>query len=152
MAAHGEEDPADVYGGVACGDCDTPAGRKLSGTAGHSHDFNPCPYCDTNILNVDRSQGFDYSISYLLSLEQLLKRVKLGWKDKDDYEMLKHAFQSKNAAAPRQNTILRDYGVRWSSIDLLSDWLPSKKTVLDFMHNIFLGIGAMQILSPQMDH
>jgi hypothetical protein len=69
MAVHGEEDPADVYGGVACGDCDTPAGRKLSGTAGHSHNFNPCLYCDTNILNVDRSQGFDYSILYLLSSE-----------------------------------------------------------------------------------
>ena len=80
----------------------------------------------------------------------MLNRVKLGWNEKDDHEMLKHAFQSKNATAPRQNTILRDHGVRWSSINLLSDWLPSKKTVLDFMHNVFLGIGPVQILSRQI--
>jgi hypothetical protein len=67
MAVYGEEDPANVHGGVICGDCDIPAGHKLSGTAGHSHGFHPCPNCDTNILNIDRPQGFDNSISYLLS-------------------------------------------------------------------------------------
>jgi hypothetical protein len=82
----------------------------------------------------------------------MLNRVKLGWNEKDDHEMLKHAFRSKNAAAPRQNTILRDYGVRWSTMNLLSDWLPSKKMVLDFMHNIYLGISLVQILLLQTDN
>ncbi|KAF5384411.1 hypothetical protein D9615_003304 [Tricholomella constricta] len=64
----------------------------------------------------------------------------LGTAEKSDWAMLKHAFRSKVASLARQLTILRDHGVRWAAFNLLSDWLPASKTVLDFMHNVFLGL------------
>ncbi|KAH9940309.1 hypothetical protein B0H21DRAFT_697685, partial [Amylocystis lapponica] len=68
---------------------------------------------------------------------------------KDDYEMLKHAYRAKDVGPRRENAILRDHGVRWTIMNILAGWLPASKTVLDFMHNIFLGIIAhlfMEIL------
>ena len=62
-----------------------------------------------------------------------------GSVEKDDHHLLKHAFQSKTAAPGRQDTILRDHGVRWATFNMISSWLPASKTVLDFMHNIFFG-------------
>ena len=66
----------------------------------------------------------------------------ISWADfveKDDYQMLKDAFRSRLAGPERQEVILRDRGVRWAAFNAISDWLPSSKTVLDFMHNVFLG-------------
>jgi hypothetical protein len=63
--------------------------------------------------------------------------------------MLRQSFLSRDAPIRRQNTILKDHGVRWTILNILSGWLPSTKTALDFMHNIFLGIIAhlfMQVL------
>ena len=59
--------------------------------------------------------------------------------EKDDNQLLKHAFRSKNAGPQRQDAILCDHGVRWAAFNSISSWLPASKTVLDFMHNIFLG-------------
>ncbi|KAH9948903.1 hypothetical protein B0H21DRAFT_689267 [Amylocystis lapponica] len=118
-----EEGEQVIYADYVCANCDTPAARKVNGSAGHAHDFHPCPYCDTNIVDVNKLKGYDYN-----------------WQAKDDYKMLKHAYRSKGVNPRRENAILRDHGVRWSSMNWLAGWLPSSKTVLDFMHNIFLGI------------
>jgi len=69
MDIHGE-DRADVYADYICANCDTPASRKFNGTAGHGHDFHPCPYCDTNILGVDKLEGFDFSIFLFHTLKR----------------------------------------------------------------------------------
>ena len=53
--------------------------------------------------------------------------------------MLKHAFSSKDVSERREEAILRDYGMRWSIMNVLPGWLPASQTVLDFMHNMFLG-------------
>ncbi|KAH9921364.1 hypothetical protein B0H21DRAFT_701660 [Amylocystis lapponica] len=131
MEVH-DEGEQDIYADFVCANCDTPAARKVNGTAGHAHDFHPCPYCDTNIVNVNKKEGYDYS-----------------WTDKDDYKMLKHAYRAKDVGPRRENAILRDHGVRWSIMNILAGWLPASNTVLDFMHNIFLGLIAhlfMEIL------
>ena len=52
MDIHNEPDPEDVYGDIAVLNCDTPAARKLNGTAGHSHDIQPCPYCDVTSADI----------------------------------------------------------------------------------------------------
>ncbi|RDB30064.1 hypothetical protein Hypma_014106 [Hypsizygus marmoreus] len=122
MEIHGE-DPETVYADCICANCDTPAAHKFNGAAGHTHDFHPCPYCNANVVDIDTDSGFDNSKAM-----------------KDDFNLLKHAFRSKDAAPGRQNTILRDHGVRWAIFNTISDWLPSSKTVLDFMHNVFLGL------------
>jgi hypothetical protein len=64
---------------------------------------------------------------------------------KDDYQMLKWAFKSKKSGRQRQEVILRDHGVRWAAFNVIPDWLPASKTVLDFMHNVFLGM-ILQLL------
>ncbi|KAF9461452.1 hypothetical protein BDZ94DRAFT_1371533 [Collybia nuda] len=97
--------------------------HKFNGSAGHSHDFHPCPYCNVNILDVDLMSGYDDSPV-----------------DKDDFHLLKHAFKSRGAGPQRQMVILRDRSVQWAIFNTISNWLPASKTVLDFMHNIFLGI------------
>ncbi len=55
---------------------------------------------------------------------------------KDDYELLRHAFRSRDAPIHHQNQILKDYGIRWSTVNLLPNWTPVKKTALDFMHAV----------------
>src|ERR1700721_1202294 len=62
MEIYDEPEPANTYGGFICANCDTPAARKISGTAGHSHDHHPCPYCKINILAVNKLEGFDRSM------------------------------------------------------------------------------------------
>lgn len=49
----------EVYADIICDNCDTPGARKISGTAGHSSDINPCPWCRCVLLDVNRPQGYD---------------------------------------------------------------------------------------------
>lgn len=49
----------DVYADAAINDCDTPAGRKLSGLAGHSADNCPCPWCRCTSLDINRRSGYE---------------------------------------------------------------------------------------------
>ncbi|KAG2126265.1 uncharacterized protein EDB93DRAFT_1257640 [Suillus bovinus] len=120
-----EEEPADVYADCEILDCDMPAAHKLSGTAGHSHDMHPCLYCDTDITKVNTREGFDYS-----------------WTASDNYHLLRQSYYSRDANPLRQKAILDDHGVCWVILNLIAGWFPSKKTALDFMHCIFLGIIA----------
>jgi hypothetical protein len=48
----------EVYADFSCNNCDTPGARKISGTAGHSADMNPCPWCRCLLLDVNRAQGY----------------------------------------------------------------------------------------------
>ncbi|KAG1774897.1 hypothetical protein EV702DRAFT_1237500 [Suillus placidus] len=123
MDIHGEDEPENIFADNAILDCDMPASHKCNGTAGHSHDFHPCAFCDVDIVKVMTPEGYDNS-----------------WTPKDDYQMLRQSFYSRDATQAHQDAILKDFGVRWSILNLISGWLPSKKLVLDFMHAIFLGI------------
>lgn len=61
MDIYGEAEREDVYADWVCLSCDTPGGRKFSGTAGHSHDVHPCLYCNSILLNVNKPEGYDKS-------------------------------------------------------------------------------------------
>ncbi|KAF5384761.1 hypothetical protein D9615_001059 [Tricholomella constricta] len=119
-----DQEPELVYADYICNNCDTPAARKISGTAGHSADFHPCPYCETVLIDINKPQTYEAG----------------GETKKDDYQLLRQAFSAKISSTRRQNKILKDYGVRWSVLNVLANWFPSSKTALDFMHNIFLGL------------
>ncbi|KAG2346616.1 hypothetical protein BDR05DRAFT_974579 [Suillus weaverae] len=106
MDIHGEDEPANIFADNAILDCDTPASHKCNGTAEHSHDFHPCAFCDVDIVKVNTPEGYDNS-----------------WTPKDNYQMLRQSFYSRDATQARQDVILKDFG-----------------SVLDFMHTIFLGI------------
>ncbi|KAK0429946.1 hypothetical protein EV421DRAFT_1669536, partial [Armillaria borealis] len=113
-----------VYADYICSNCDMPTARKISEQAGHATDLHPCPYCKTMLLDVNKAESYADN-----SAER-----------KDDYKLLQHAFRSCDAPIQCQNQILKDYGIWWSTVNLLPDWLPVKKTALDFMHAVFLGI------------
>jgi hypothetical protein len=143
MDIHGQE-PAMVYADYVCNNCDTPAAQKISGMAGHTADFHPCPYCDTALIDINKLETY-YPESKNLSIDLTstsLNDFILDLKQKDDYHLLRQAFFSRDGTIPHQNSILKDHGIRWSVLNLLGDWFPSTKTTLDFMHNIFLGLIA----------
>ncbi|KAG0702799.1 hypothetical protein DFH29DRAFT_1068931 [Suillus ampliporus] len=64
------------------------------------------------------------------------------WTASDDYHLLRQSYYSRDANPLRQKAILDDHGVRWVILNLVAGWFPSKKTALDFMHCVFLGIIA----------
>jgi hypothetical protein len=55
-----------AHGDFVCNNCDTPGARKISGTAGHSHDIHPCLYCRCVLLDASRPQGYLETGMYLL--------------------------------------------------------------------------------------
>ncbi|TDL13924.1 hypothetical protein BD410DRAFT_810151 [Rickenella mellea] len=59
MDIHGEEDPGEVFGDYICLNCDTPASRKAVGTAGHTHDTHPCPWCKIMAVDIAKPVGYD---------------------------------------------------------------------------------------------
>ncbi|KAG2055668.1 hypothetical protein BDR06DRAFT_989036 [Suillus hirtellus] len=123
MDVYGEEGLVDVFADNEALACNMPASHKCNGTAGHSHDFHPCAFCDIDIIKINTPEGYNNS-----------------WTAKDDYHMLRQSFYSKDATPARQEAILRDHGVRFSILNVIPGWLPSRKSALDFMHCIFLGI------------
>lgn len=116
----------EVFADVVCDDCDTPGARKFAGLAGHTHDFNPCPWCKSTQCQFNQQCGY-VPTSFVL---------------KDDSELLRQKFRSKDAGPQRQDDINNRYGVRFSAMDWIPGWTPSMQTPLDFMHCIFLGIVA----------
>ncbi|KAG1861367.1 hypothetical protein C8R48DRAFT_673458 [Suillus tomentosus] len=63
-----------------------------------------------------------------------------SWTNKNNYHMLCQSFYSKDATPAHQVAMLQDHGVRFSILNVISGWLPLRKSALDFMHCIFLGI------------
>ncbi|KAG1731002.1 hypothetical protein EDB19DRAFT_2010037 [Suillus lakei] len=123
MDVYGEEELADVFADNEALACDMPASHKCNRTAGHSHDFHPCAFCDVDIVKINTPEGYNNS-----------------WTNKNDYHMLHQSFYSKDPTPAHQEAILQDHGVRFSILNVISGWLPSRKSALDFMHCIFLGI------------
>lgn len=54
----------DIVADFVCNNCDTPAARKISGTAGHSADIHPCPWCHCLLLDVNRPEGYNINGMY----------------------------------------------------------------------------------------
>lgn len=67
MRIYGFRLPRQVHGCVLCENSDTPATRKLTGAAGHSHKKHPCNYCVILLTDLDMDTAYDIeSESYLL--------------------------------------------------------------------------------------
>src|SRR5271170_2238807 len=130
-----------VYADFTCNNCDTPGARKISGTAGHSADIHPCPWCRCVLLDTDRPQGYDQTCHFCIfhRLDSTILTLLLAFTPRDDYDMLKQKFYFKNAPTRRQTSILANHGVQFSVLDYIPGWRPSLMTALDFMHCIYLG-------------
>ncbi|KZT25039.1 hypothetical protein NEOLEDRAFT_1156520 [Neolentinus lepideus HHB14362 ss-1] len=125
MQIYGQE-PQMVFADEIINNCDTPGARKTCGFASHTHGMQPCPWCDITMADIHRPSGY--------TPENFVR--------KDDFQLLRQSFLSKDAPPRRQDHILDNYGIRWCTKNLLAGWLPSTRCALDFMHNIFLGVIA----------
>ncbi|KNZ64659.1 hypothetical protein VP01_10067g1, partial [Puccinia sorghi] len=69
-----------------------------------------------------------------------LEKLQIG-PIRNKYETLAAAKKSKEAeSANAQDAILKETGVRWSELNLLPYWDPSKHVVLGIMHNWLEGV------------
>lgn len=57
---------------------------------------------------------------------------------RDDWEQLRHAFQSKAATTKTVRKALLDaHGVQFSVLNELPGWFPIRQSPIDFMHNFY---------------
>ncbi|KAI0067506.1 hypothetical protein BV25DRAFT_1867919 [Artomyces pyxidatus] len=101
--------------------CDLPALRKVAGYMGHGGRF-PCSFC--RISNEHAHSNFDYS----------------SWDRHSWGEHLATAIRWRDAASEKeQQDLFEEHGIRWSELLRLPYWDVTKYSVLDSMHNLFLG-------------
>lgn len=128
-----------VHADLVLDNCDTPAARKMSGTAGHSADVHPCPWCHVVLPDLTNPSAYQQQSTLVLLLDHWLYLYYTDFRYRDDYDMLRQKYHAKDASVARQSTILAMYGVRWAALDWIPGWRPATCTALDFMHCIYLG-------------
>lgn len=99
--------------------CDLPALRKAAGFAGHS------------------SRHF---CSFCLLKKPDINNISRPWPKRSWEEHLRIAKQWRNAPTERdRQSLFEEHGLRWSELLCLPYWDPTHYTVVDAMHNLFLG-------------
>ena len=101
--------------------CDLPASRKVAGFASHSAS-QFCSFCllrKNDICNVDRATW-----SGARTWDEHLEFAR-AWKDAPTNKVRDECFEA--------------HGLRWSELLRLPYWDPTRFSLLDSMHNLFLG-------------
>lgn len=102
--------------------CDLPGMRKTAGMMGITSDLHLCGYCDLRKKNIN----------------QLAMHFSANRKTRSDH--YKHALAWKNAATSKErDEIVVRHGVRWSELLRLPYWDITRYSVVDAMHNLYLG-------------
>jgi hypothetical protein len=102
---------------------DLPGGRKLVGGASHSASVF-CMYCSVALADIN---NIDMSTE--------------AWKLKTGEDFRKAAVEWRTASSKsKQKDLYKRNGVRWSELLRLDYWDPLQNTVIDGMHNLFLGL------------
>nr|VWO94125.1 Immunoglobulin G-binding protein A (IgG-binding protein A) (Staphylococcal protein A) (SpA) [Ganoderma boninense] len=101
--------------------CDLPASRKTAGFASHSasHFCSFCLLRKHDICNLDRA-SWPGSRTWIEHLE-----LARAWRDAPTNKVREEQFEA--------------HGLRWSELLRLPYWDPTRFTLLDAMHNLFLG-------------
>ncbi|KAJ3531570.1 hypothetical protein NM688_g7556 [Phlebia brevispora] len=100
---------------------DLPAARKVSGFTSFSHTF----FCSCCWTKRDDKENLDVD----------------SWKKRTGDEHKARAREWRDATSKKtRNRIMNTYGVRWSELHRLPYWDPVLFTVVDSMHNLYLGI------------
>lgn len=110
----------DIFAAVIPLVCDLPAARKVAGVSGHSS-THVCSFCNVkkqDLNNLDRTK----------------------WKRKTFDEHVKLATSWRDAPdITTRNVIYEQHGIRWSELLRLPYWDVTLYTVVDAMHNLYLG-------------
>lgn len=132
------ETPTKFRLALICVGCDIPASRKLCGFLGHAatKGCNKCMKSFEGGVGEKNYWGFDVSSWELRNLRSHCEAVKniVRCKTKTNRERLE-----------------KEYGVRYSVLLELDYFDPIRMTVIDPMHNLFLGT-AKRMISLWKDH
>ena len=123
---------------LLCVGCDIPASRKLAGFLGHSATMgcNKCMKEFPGLVGQKNYGGFEIS----------------NWKHRnrnDHMKIVKQIVTRKTKGGKEE--IEKSYGVRYSVLLELSYFDPVQMTIIDPMHNLFLGT-AKRVISLWKDH
>ncbi|KAG2192673.1 hypothetical protein INT47_009243 [Mucor saturninus] len=108
--------------------CDIPAARKTCGFTSHNS-RNACHKCNRHFFRFEGTSIVDYSG---FNSSEWIGRTK--------EENRQHATMWKNARTLVERKQLEvENGVRWSELHRLAYFEPVRATIVDPMHNLFLG-------------
>lgn len=128
-----QQNPATFKVALICVGCDIPASRKLCGFLGHSatKGCNKCTKTFDGVVGEKNYGGFDVSSWELRNLESHKEAVKkiVKCKTKTNRERLE-----------------KEYGVRYSVLLELEYFDPIRMTIIDPMHNLFLGTAKRMLI------
>lgn len=101
--------------------CDLPAARKTGGFMGHrAHIF--CSFCRLPRADINNVNQDTWPKRH--SWEEHIAHAQM-WRD--------------SPTKAKREAIQSQHGIRWSELLRLPYWDPTRFTVLDAMHNLFLG-------------
>ncbi|RDX39689.1 hypothetical protein OH76DRAFT_1367271 [Lentinus brumalis] len=101
--------------------CDILAAKQVTGLGAHGSKF----FCSFCYLTLDHIEDFDRS----------------KWPERDLRDHILHAEQWRDAMSAQERKDLFDlYGIRWTELLRLPYWDPIRYTVVDSMHNLYLGL------------
>lgn len=101
--------------------CDLLAARQVSGLSSHSSTY----FCSFCYLTREFMENFDPA----------------SWPKRHVVEHRKHAEAWRDAGSEEEREVIfQAHGIRWSELLRLPYWDPVHFTVVDSMHNLYLGI------------
>lgn len=102
---------------LVCLTSDLPAAKKVAGLGSHASNF-PCAYC-----YIRKSDLHQTDLSFYVP--------------RSKGRHMKESLEWKRAATKKlKEQIFRETGVRWSGLNELEYWDPTKMIILDLMHNL----------------
>ncbi|KAF8324605.1 uncharacterized protein EI90DRAFT_3146837 [Cantharellus anzutake] len=104
---------------------DLPASCAATGRMGCTSNEYMCTFCNATIGSLADPTGFD--LNYL--------------RPTSDSRLLRYSFMwSETENLDQREFLTRRSGKRWSPLDQLPGWMPSRDNPVDFMHSSLLGI------------
>lgn len=134
-----ERVPAHLYVNVLA--ADLPGSRKTSGLRSHTSKGFMCAVCNKPFHSLVTHECYDDSSTYNHAHRTRcdLHDTCIAFKYREDGRYLKYAFRARNEDEAGREEISEHRGIRWSALNLLPDWLPSRDSPPDFMHAAYLG-------------
>ncbi|OJT11593.1 hypothetical protein TRAPUB_11902 [Trametes pubescens] len=102
---------------------DLPGSRKATGLRSHTSTQFMCAVCNKRFPSLVDHRCYDHET----------------FKYREDARYIKYAFRARAKDAAEREKISERRGIRWSALDLLPDWFPSRDGPPDFMHAAYLG-------------
>ncbi|OAD76872.1 hypothetical protein PHYBLDRAFT_102304, partial [Phycomyces blakesleeanus NRRL 1555(-)] len=123
-----QTDGATVRAALLMVACDIPAARKTSGFTAHNSTC-VCYKCDNQFSRLPGTSSVDFHGS---DCDQ--------WRHRSDRANRVHAEEWNSASTPSERQQLEvEYGVQWSQLYHLGYFDLVHGTIIDVMHNLFLG-------------